>query len=317
MTQCLKLLGVALCAIVTAEVAYSQDAVKLDYKFGKDTKLIYKKALKLDQSQSFMGNKIETKMHNSDIILMTFLKKDKKGNVYLQMENKGIVAEMKIGPVGEYKYDSKAKEKDTGSQLGASLTPMYDRMNGAVLTLVMAPDGKIARVEGYKEMMGDILKDNPIAAQFAAGGDEKAAALSYNQYFPEFPKKALRPGDTWTSKYEIAIPKMGKAEGKKIFNVVGMDKVGKRNTVKISVATELSFDLKMKQGGAEVSGTLSINDSKGTLQFDPKAGQIVSLDNQFTIGGQLNIAVNGQNIPVDTNQRQHITMELLPELPKE
>jgi len=168
-----------------------------------------------------------------------------------------------------------------------------------------------------KELLGDVLKDNPLATQFAAGGSEEAMQIGLAEYIPPLSKEALRPGSRWEVPYQLNLDKFGKATGKRTYTYDGEGTVGKHKTAKISFTTELSFELDLDQGGAKVTGTLSVTQSKGTLHFDPKAGRVVSLANEFTLGGAINVAAGGQNIPVAMEQVQQIRMELLDRLPEE
>ena len=92
-----------------------------------------------------------------------------------------------------------------------------------------------------------------------------------------------------TAPYQLNLDKFGKATGKRSYTYDGEGTVGKHKTAKISFTTELSFDLDLDQGGAKVTGTLSVTQSKGTLHFDPKHGRVVSLSNEFTLAGALNV----------------------------
>ena len=116
--------------------------------------------------------------------------------------------------------------------------------------------------------------------------------------------------------FELEMPKLGKATGKRIYTYNGPGKVGNRKTLKITTNLELSFDLNANIGGAKVTGTLSITESSGTIHLDTKKGNVVSLNSAYSLSGDLNVSVNGMDIPVGTAQTQRISMELLKKLPK-
>lgn len=93
----------------------------------------------------------------------------------MRTENKLLKVEMKNDRIGGYTYDSASSDRDTGSQVGQAITPLYDRLNGAVLTFSLTPQGKLTGAKGFQELLGDLVKDNPLVAQFVGGGSDEAA----------------------------------------------------------------------------------------------------------------------------------------------
>src|SRR5262245_4978744 len=304
--------GVVVFAL--AATAHAQDATTFRYMPSKEP-LIYKKTQKLNQTQNVKDMKIKTEMQQTEVDVWSIAKTD-KDDLQIKGETKLLKVMVEIGPLGKYKFDSRKDDNEKDSMLGAALTPMYERLRNANLTYTITPQGKLTKLEGLKELLGDVLKDNPIANQFAGGGSEEAARIGVAEYIPALPEKAIRPGDRWETPFQLNLDKFGKANGKRLYAYDGEGTVGKQKTAKISVVTELSFDLDIDQGGAKVTGTLSITASKGTIHFDPKHGRVVSLNNEYTISGNLNVAAGGMNIPVAMEQTQRLTMDLLDSLPK-
>src|SRR5207244_10810654 len=152
---------------------------------------------------------------------------------------------------------------EKGSALRAPSPALYERLRNATLTYTVTPLGKMVKIEGYKELLGDVLKDNPIAAQFAAGGSEEALQIGLAEYIPPLSKEPVRPGSRWEVPYQLNLDKFGKATGKRTYTYDGEGEVGKHKTAKITFTTELSFELDIDMGGAKVTGTLSVTQSKG------------------------------------------------------
>jgi hypothetical protein len=152
------------------------------------------------------------------------------------------------------------------------LTPLYERLGAATITLTLTEQGKVSKVAGLKELLADALKDNPIAQQLAGGGSEEAIQLRLAEYFPALPDKAVTPGQRWEAPFQFSLDKVGKATGKRIYSYDGEGTIGKRKTAKISVTTELSYELDYDMGGTKLTGKLAITESKGTIHFDPKRG---------------------------------------------
>ena len=206
---------------------------------------------------------------------------------------------------------------DRSSLAGAALTPVYEALSGAVIQVTHTPLGDVTEVKGLKELIGDnLLKDNPFAAQVAAGATDEGAKLTYADRFVDLPEQAVGPGDTWEKPFELKLPGLGTAKGKSVYKLEGPDKVGDRATVKISVRDEMSFDLDVEQMGAKVTGSLSITSSSGTIQFDAEAGALISKKSTQSLSGNLNVAAGGQNIPIQQEQTHTTTIELLDKEPE-
>ncbi|HUG92382.1 MAG TPA: DUF6263 family protein [Planctomycetaceae bacterium] len=297
--------------------APAEEAVLLRYKMQPGESRVYRSSTELKQTQNLMGMALENVISGSDVTVQTLDKVDDDGNFHVQSENRRIQATMNIGPLGEYKFDSRSSEKDRSSLAGAALTPIYEALTGAVIQVTHTPRGEVTEVKGLKELIGDnLLKDNPFAAQAAAGATDEGAKITYGDRFVDLPEGPVKPGDTWEQPYEITLPGLGTAKGKSAYKFEGHDRVGDRATVKISVRDEMSFEVDLVQLGAKVTGSLSITSSSGTIQFDPEAGALVSKKSTQSLSGNLNVNANGQNIPIQQDQTQTTTVELLDKVPE-
>src|SRR3990170_4264051 len=136
-------------------------------------------------------------------------------------------------------------------------------MSGSAVELVVPPLGEVKEVKGFAELFADLLKDNPIAAQFVGGGSNEAAKTSYADQFPRFKDDAVKPGDSWEVPFEIDLPKLGKFKG---------------------------------------TGTFSTDDATGTVQFDPVAGKLVAMKTGFSLNGDMTITAGGKTIPLRMEQ---------------
>ena len=296
--------------------AQADQPITLRYKMNRSDKLIYQTTSTTKITQSVNDMKFKTSMKQTEITLRTLEDVDKKGNFRLKSENKRLQIKMKVEPVGEYSFDSTSDERDSGSMLSSGLNPIYERLSGAFLTVTHSPRGDVKEVKGFKELLADVVKDNPFGAQFAGGGSDEFAKLSKSDMFVVLSEKAVKPGDKWESAYELAMPKFGTVKGKRIYTYLGPDKVGGRKTAKISVEQELSFKLDLNMDNAKVSGEFKTDKSSGTVQFDPLKGQLVSKKTQFTLSGTLTVDANGNIATIESEQTQEVAVELLDKLPK-
>lgn len=304
-----RLLGTMGLLLVGAAVQ-AQEGTLLRYQPTGDAPLTYRKSSTIKQNQEVMDKKVKTEISGQEISQWT-ITKGEQGKLVVKTENKQLKTKLAIGPLGDYSFDSTKDDNEKGSALGGALTPLYERMSGATLQYTITPLGKVEAISGYKELVGDLLKDNPLAAQFAGGGSDAAAKLSLAEILPVLSKEKVKAGDRWESAYEVNLEKLGKVVGKRIYVCEGEDKVGGRKTVKITTATELSFDLNIDMGAAKVTGMVSISNSKGTIHFDAEKGHPVSVVNRYTLSGNMNVNAGGQDIPVTMEQEQEVRMELV------
>ncbi|MCH8829206.1 MAG: hypothetical protein IID45_06470 [Planctomycetes bacterium] len=316
MLQCVKCLGVIAASLFSVSQARAEDAILLQYKMTVGEEPIYRSTVEMIQTQTVNKLKVESKIENVDISVITLLGTDSSKNLRLQTENKQLNVKIKIADLGDYLYDSKKDENEKESTLGAVFTPIYDTLKGAVIKVTISPTGKIIELRGYASLLSSVLKDNPLGRQFTGGGSDKAKQYDLAEFYPVFSKKPVKPGDSWEETYKIAMPKLGTFSGKRLYKFVGFDRVGKRKTAKITFTTELTFKVNLKQSGTNVTGKLTIQKSSGTVQFDPVKGKVVSIKSEYTITGNLQANVNGTRFDIDTKQVQKISLELLDKLPE-
>jgi len=312
--QCSLMVAILLAAGSVANGA--DEPVTLRYKMNEEDALIYRTVTTMTQHSEVAGQKVDTKSEQLDVSLRTLEKLDEKGNFHVRTENKQFKVKMSISTVGDYEFDSASGERDTGSLLGGALTPVHESLSGAILSFTHTPRGEIVAVDGYKELLADALKDNPLGAQFSAGGSDEAAKLGMDEIFVTMSEKPVRPGDTWETSYEVKLPGIGDAVGKRVYTYEGLEKAGKRTVAKINVATELSFDLDIETGPQSTTGSVEIDESSGTILFDPEQGQVVSMESEVTIVGDFTVTVGGKTFNGDTKQMVKAKIEQLDALPE-
>ena len=304
------------CSMCLAAVAQAEEPVKFRYKMNQDEKLIYETLSSVDQTQTVNGEDFKNEIKSREVFVHTLVEVGEDGHFKVQSENKRIVLSMKIGLSNQYKFDSKSSDNETGSALGGELTPLYETLSGAFNTFVQSPRGKILNVEDLSELLAEVVKDKPLAARFASEYTEKGMIASYNLLAIHFPEKAIKPGDTWKEPFEMDLPNVGKIKGETTYQYEGAGKVNGRKTAKFTSTTEISIDLDIKIGLADVTGSISSTESSGTIHFDPEKGRIVSLTSTIKMEGNLTVEAGGKTYNVTQNQTQKLTKKLLDKLPE-
>lgn len=309
-----------LCAAVIASIGlavHADDGVTLKYKMAKGDKVIYRTKMEMKQTQTIAGMPFENEMTNEAVSSYIVDDVDEQGNYHLTIKAERLKVKSKFGALGgDYSFDSQSSERDKSSQIGAAVTPLYERLSGIVYQVKVAPDGDVLEVKGYAEQLKDILDANPLARQFGGGGaSNETAKQSLRELFVKLPDKAIKPGDTWDVSSEIELPQLGKNRGKSTYRYVGPDKVNDRGTAKTEVTGEMSFELNLEQDGAKVTGTLRSTSVTGTIHFDVATGRVLRGEGSVNLGGEITVDANGMIIPISNSQSMKSSFEVLEKVP--
>lgn len=312
----LRLAGIAVLIVACgcAARAQAEEPVLLAYKVAKGETSYYRVGGEVKQTQSIMNMKLNNSFNQETVMSRVADNVDADGNATFKLKAERRKFTSEFGAAGKYEFDSKSTERDTGSVVGGELTPLFERLTGSEYQVIVNPRGRVTEVKGFAELVADIVKDKPIAAQFGAG-DNKAAVMNEQDTFVVLSDKPVKPGDKWENAFELELPKTGKFKSKTTYTYEGPDKVGIVTTARIGVTSDLTFELDIDQAGAKITGTLTTNNSSGTVQFDPVAGRVVSIKRSLSLSGQMSADVGGMTIPIDNQQEQTSTFELLEKLP--
>ena len=294
---------------------YADDGMTLKYKFAKGDKLIYRSKMEMKQSQTIMGMALENEMSHDGISSFTVEAVDEKGNAQLTVKGERLKSKAQFAALGEYAFDSTSTERDKSSTIGAAMVPLMERISGITYQATVPPDGGVFAVKGYADQLRDLIESNPLTAQFAGGGTDDSARQALDGIFPKVGKAMAKPGDTWDVPIEIVMGKVGTLTGKSTFRFVGPDKVGDRATAKLEVTTDLSVELNIDMDGTKVTGKITTKNANGIVQFDIVAGRVISGQSTVSMGGALNVNVNGMDIPVQNDQTTKTSVEYLEKLP--
>lgn len=313
----LRRMGIAVLMVACGCLARAQaeEPVLLKYKLTPGDTSYYKISGEMTQKQSIMNTKLENSLKQESFVSRVVDGVDAEGNATFKLKAERRKMTAAFGALDKYEFDSKSSERDTGSVLGGELTPLLERLTGSEYRVVVSPRGKVTEVIGFAELIADLVKDKPFASQMGAG-DNKSAIVVEQEAFVVLSEKPVKPGDKWEVPFDVELPKTGKFKGKTTYSYEGPDKVGDRKTARIGVTNDVSIELVIDQGGAKVTGMLTTNNSSGTLQFDPAAGRVLSVKNSLSLSGQLSVDVGGMTIPIDHQQEQTSTFELLDKLPQ-
>lgn len=307
--------SLALVPLLLGSAARGDDGTTLRYKMTKGEQRVAYSKTETKQTQTVMGMSFESEFNLEAYGTNAVDEVDADGNYHISAKNNRIKVAAKLGPAGDYSFDSQSSERDKASQLGASLTPVFERMSGASIQFVMTPMGEVKELKGYTELFRDLIENNPFAAQFTAGGTDEAAKANMENELPHLPAKSVKPGDTWEVPSDLTMPKFGKVTGKRVYRYVGPDKVGDRPTAKIEATNEVSVEINSDMNGTQVTGNFKSNNATEMIQFDVAAGKVLLREGTIAMTGDLNVSVNGMNIPVHQEQTVKAIFKAVDKIP--
>lgn len=314
-----RFLQCAQCVALTLFVlgpALADEPVLLRYKLEKGTTLISRTKMETKTTQTINGNNIETVLGQSGIEVRVVDDLDTEGTAKLKTKIERLKANAKLGPAGDFEFDSQKTDRDKASNLGAALTPLYERLVGSELQMEVTPRGVVKSYTGYSQLVGDLVKDNPLASQFAGGGSDGAAKLSAQGQWVAFPEKAIKPGEKWDNPFEMDLPGLGVIKGKETVTLLMVENRDGHSIAKLSSSSDVSFDLKLDMGVAKVSGKITTSNSTGSAEFDVTAGKLLKQNGELTLSGQLSVEANNMTIPVQLTQvvsSENAALDKLPE----
>lgn len=295
--------------------AAAQDGVVLTYRFPKEEPLIYRTTTELNQSMQVGGQTFETKVTQTEVNTLALEEVTKENHLKLKRVNHRLSIKAEMGPAGNYSFDSESAEREKGTALGSQLNPVYETLSGIEYHVTITPQGKVEKLEGYKEILENVLKDNPLAAQITGGGSEEALKESLVEVFVPLSEKPVKEGDSWEVPFELEMPKIGKAKGKRVYKYEGTLEKDKAKIARITVSVEISFDFDVTTEGVKVTGNIGTDSSKGDVRFDIEKGQIVSANLEYVTSGTINTEVGDRTLKAAVKQTQKRSTQQLSSLP--
>ena len=294
----------------------ADDAISLRYKPTRGERLVYRCQTDVGQVQTIKDTKIDQELSQQQLCTRTVDEIDAEGNARVSLKTERFKLSAKFGPAGDYEFNSQSDQRDRKSKIGAAITPIFERLVGSKIRAVVTPHGEVREVTGYEELLHDLLVNNPIGLQFTGGGSNEAARMGLQDQFIVLSRNALKPGESWEVPWDTELPRLGKTRGKRIYKYVGPDKVGSLATAKIDATFELSYDVDIDMPEAKITGSVAVIKSSSVVQFDVAAGRLISSQASFSLRGELSVEANGEKTPIQIEQTQKITFELLDNLPQ-
>ncbi len=209
---------------------------------------------------------------------------DEQGVATMSLTTDRIRMKMQ-GPQGVMmEYDSQSEKKPEG--MAAIMASVFKAMIDKPYTTKMDSRGKILEMklpQGLAESMSKLPGGAQLGSMFTEESMKGMAEIA------TFPKKAVKPGDTWTRTATMKNPMTGDMTTDTTFRYVGSEVRDGRELEKITM------DITMRVGeGGSVKMKITDQSNKGTLYFDNAAGQFVSSDSLSKM--KMKMSVLGQEM---------------------
>ena len=312
--RCVPLAFVALTMFLG--VVRADEPIVLRYKLEKGATLFSRVTMENKTTQTIAGNNIVSEMGQTVIDVRVLDDLGTDGVAKIKSKTERLKATTKVGPLGAFEFDSQKAERDKSSPLGAALTPLYERLIGSELQMEVTPRGTVKNLTGYAQLVGDLIKENPLVGQFAGGGTDKAAEMSAQGQWLVFPEKAVKPGDKWENPLVIELAGLGTLKGKETVTFLSLESRDGHSIAKFSVSTDISFELNLDMMGAKVTGKVTTSNSTGSAEFNVTTGRMLKQVSETTLSGDLSVVANNMTIPVPMTQTVKTEMAALDKLPE-
>jgi hypothetical protein len=222
-------------------------------------------------------------------------------------------------PTGRVVVDSTSPAPSTANPMAAMMAKSFSALVGSPITIVIAADGAVERVEGASRIMEKVMA---AAGSDAAAGppaqvlksmfsDETFRSMT-EQAFTRFPPQPVKVGGTWKGRLTLGNEAMGKVAGALTFTLKSVEGTGNAARAAIAVAMVLTQTSAPPPGPMNM--TLKLGESKGDgdLLFDLGRGRIL----KSTMATEMTSAItmsgpDGTPVTVNNDAKTRMTMELI------
>ncbi|MBS3820794.1 MAG: hypothetical protein GVY16_08835 [Planctomycetes bacterium] len=294
----LKRLALLTCLLTTA--AFAAEKVSLKQQFQPGTYWITNLS-KTDQTMNMGPQAMKQAVTQMMVMKLDVGNADAQGNRKAALSYERIVQNMDMMN-GQMTMNFDSDKPDNSSPLAAAMKPLSQ----ATFTMTIDKDDNVTDVTGFSELLGEMQKTNPQAAQMLgqmkdAFGDEQIKQM-ISQGTQGLPAKQVTVGETWQQKIDMPLPMIGKMA----LNVdYKLTDVIQHNDRKLATVTfEGKGDLKDAAATAKQPLQFSRMDIKqdGRMYFDVAKGRAVRTELNQTTEMAAQAAGGEQGIAMDISQ---------------
>jgi len=223
------------------------------------------------------------------------------------------------GPMGRMVFDSASPAPAPTDPMSTAMAKSFSALVGAPVTIVIAADGAVQKVEGASRIMEKIVAG--IGSDAAAGPVEQILKSMFSdealrsmteQAFTRFAPQPVKVGGTWNGRIELGNQAIGKVAGALSFTLKSVEGTGNAARATIGVAMVLTQTTAPPPGPMNM--TLKLGDSRGDgeVLFDLGRGRIVR--SAMTTGMTSTVSMTGADgapVTINNNAKTTVTLELV------
>ncbi len=265
--------------------AAEEPSVKLQWNFKEGDVFYLRTDLTIKQTISGAGRKVDQTIDQSTLTRYTVKKKNADKSVVL--------------------------EQTTVDLKGKADLPGFDdaqkRMKGATLLLTLDANGELTRLEGYKDLLDKLSGGNEaVRAGIAATFNEDILKQNAHETFGFAPKRGVKVGESWERKNKLSMGPIGDIAGTATYTYAGTERLDGKALEKINFKGTMKYSAPGDQPqGAPfriVKANLKVEDFKGTLHFDARAGRLASSGVSMRMTGTMTMSVMGNTVDMEIEQ---------------
>ncbi len=323
----LKRMTLLVCLLIAAP-ALAQDTVDLKPKFQPGTHWLTNFS-NIQQTIKMGDQTMEQTINMMMVMKMDISEADAEGNRTAKLTYERIVQNMDMMG-GQMKMSFDSDKPDNNSPLAMAMKPL----TGAVFTMTIDKNHKITEVKGFEELVADMQKKNPQAANMLKQMEDSFSGDQLKQMIGQsaqgMPEKPVAVEESWQQKIEMPMPQIGEMELN--IDYVLEDIVEKEGRKLAEITFKGKGDLKDIEKNANMPMAFSKMkiDQEGRMFFDVEKGQATRTELNQTmqmvakaVGGNqgpaMNMAQKMQAVTLQSEKRttdvekKYLTTGKLPE----
>ena len=294
MTRRFKLSLAIVALLAASALSAFQQEVNLAYKWPKGQPVIYRVTQGVVTTMSGVPGMGEASFDQTTTQVFTTVAEAiaADGTATLRQVLDSLRMEMNT-PMGKMGFDS-TNPTELQDPTGM-MKNIFSSMIGEPFTVVVAPTGRVEKVEGMSRMMEKMLKTFPqnpgslpvMEALKSSLSDEAMRGL-LGQGFAQFPAKAVRVGETWTGEFKTSNPAIGVMVTTTAFSLKSVEGSGDAQVAKVGM--KLALKQEQSSTAANPMGmTVKMSEATGTgeLSFNTAQGKLIrssiTIDMPFTM----------------------------------
>ena len=311
----------ALSVLVSAPAAFAQD-VKLTYKWSSGETIRYRMLQQTTSTISGLpgGSPDVTVQQLTDQVFRTTVESVAADGSTVLRE---VIESMRMNvesPMGKIAFDSASKGAPSTNPAEAALANVFAALIGQSFLVTLSPTGTVQKVDGFSRVMENILAKMPSGAAgpmfegMKAGLNDDAIKNMFAQSFPQFPERAVKPGETWENTLAVPNPVLGGIRTTLTSTLAGLDQTGSAQVAKITTRLKIERDPAAAPAAAPMGMKTDLQPSSGDgeLQFDVGKGRVQRGVTRLTIPMTMaGTGPDGSAINMQTNAKTTLTLELI------